>query len=534
MDLIEKIPKYKEDTTLKLKVVSTIDGSDEYLKHCVKLVSNYYKKEEQAILLDKKWYPLNSGSIFYNHESKKHELRKKGLVICSGIVGHKDGQFLRGEYTMNPFNNCSVWHIQDGAKKKEECMDYKILKNLGFVEHVNQNIWATDDFFVNTVFTEDELNCIPKRIRTNLLNLYGCSKTDFLTPKEYTFNQNAYNVEDDFAFEKRKKMYEEFTVDYSKDVRRAARLIGDLTFGIEIEVKKGTLPENLMNQLGVIICKDGSIGYTPEFVTVPLQGAKGLQTTQNLFMELNKRCTTDHSCSLHCHIGSIRKDREFIVALFKLYSDVQKSLHQMLPFYKTDPREVKEKNYCAFLDKGLVTRHLNKGQPYKEEVNAAYCAIQTWILEGRHGDRDFNRKNHAHPNGREKWNRHSRYASINFMNLFTSKRQTVEFRAHHAVLSPIKAVNWFFICVAIIKYAETHSAAIIKSKEVYKLEDVIDYYKTVSKTSFAEGVSEYLKAYVSSRQSFFLEKMREGDKVVVEDYKETDYAFSFNGKTSVF
>ncbi len=296
------------------------------------------------------------------------------------------------------------------------------------------------------------------------------------------------------------------------------------------------LPSYLTNQLGVIICKDGSINYTPEFVTVVLKGAKGLQTLQNLFMELNKRCTTDYSCSLHYHFGNIRTDREFIVAVYKLYCDVQKDLHAMLPYYKTNPAGIKkeDKNYCQFLDKGLVLRHLNTSLPYKEKINSASNAIHTWLLEGNNPCREYNRKNKFHPNGRTKWNLHSRYFSLNFLNMFASPRNTMEFRSHHAVLSPTKALNWFFICAAIIKYAEANSARIILQNEPFKLSDVIDYYGKTFKTPFAIGVSEYLNAYVDHRQDFFSRKTMEGDKIVKSDYEEKDYVFAYKGLSGVF
>lgn len=177
----------------------------------------------------------------------------------------------------------------------------------------------------------------------------------------------------------------------------------------EIETKLGNLPSYYQSQLGIIICKDGSIGYTPEFVTVPYSGAKGLNSLHKLFTELNKRCTTDHNCSLHYHIGTIRKDREFLIALWILYSHIQNDLHAMLPYYKTNPSGVKSKNYCEFLNKNMFDNYLGDSKlTHQEKVNASYHALYNWILEGTNPSKTFNRKSRKHPNGSQKWNLHSR------------------------------------------------------------------------------------------------------------------------------
>lgn len=534
---MESETKWKENDGLKLKVVVTIDGTKEYLKNCVKLVDNYYVKGVQAIQIDKKWYPANSSVLFYDHEKRIHAIKKKGLNILSGIVGVKeDGSFIHGEFSPNNYNNCFVWWVKNNSKIKERCIDYKLVKSIGYIEHINDNVWAAESFFGENTFSPEELAILPARTRGILSGMYACSKESFSTPKSYKFENNTYNSENARNYVDVIEAYDNFPIDLTKDVKRAAKLIGDLTFGIEVECINGTLPDTLMNQLGIIICKDGSIGYAPEFVTVPLRGAKGLQTSQNLFMELNKRCTTDHSCSLHFHIGSVRSDREFIVALYKIYCDLQKDLHKMLPYYKTDPRGVKreDKNYCQFSDKALVMRVLNTSYPYKEKVNMASNAIQTFLLEGTSPSRDFNRKNMRHPNGGSKWLWHSRYFSQNLLNMFTSNRKTVEYRPHHSVLSHTKAINWLFICIAIVRYTEVNSSRIILDRGVYKLSDVIDYYKTTFKTQFAENVSNYLNAYVKSRQEFFGMKTAEGDKVVASDYQEKEYTFEAAGISGIF
>lgn len=521
--------RYSEDDTLKLKVVDTIDSSKEYLKNCVKIGNNYYSKEDQAYFIENKWFPKTSSQILFDHYKKQLVVKRKDVFYIEGVVDcDSSGKLMYGFYSPNSFSNCQIWHIKNGIRVKENCIDYSLPKKLGWVEHINESIWASSEYFGVDVFDEETLKLFPEGVASRLKKNFNSSKSTFEQPKKYKFENNAYNAEDSRNFSTAVEVYSKFEIDLTKDVKRAAKLIGDVTFGCEIECKLGMLPNTLVNQLGVIICKDGSIGYTPEFVTVPLQGAKGLQTLQNLFVELNKRCTTDYSCSLHYHIGTIRKDREFLVAAYKLYADVQKELHAMLPYYKTNPAGVKkdDKNYCMFLEKGLVEQHIHTSLPYHEKINNAYRAMFTWLMDGRNPSRENNRKNMQHPNGGQKWGWNARYYSLNFINTFLSSRKTLEFRAHQAVLSEVKSINWLFICIAIIKYAEANSTKIVLSTKKFNLAEVIDYYKNTFKTTYASNVSNYLNAYVKERQDMFNKCRLAGDNICKDDYQETSYSFT--------
>lgn len=527
---------YRDNPHRKANIIPTFDGSLEYQTNCISYNSMYYRKYDQIILINKKWIPINSPMLIYDYFKKEYLLKSsfKFLSLCEGVVEYSEGKFLRGFFTRDPFKNCRICYIQDNQNTVLECMSYEIPKSLGFIEHINEGTWASEEY-LGTFEDFSYFTRFGDRSYRLLNSIYNNSKDDFKKKKKYSFESNSYNVEDANNFQKAISLYESYNSPLTKDVKKAARLIGDLKFGCEIECKLGNLSNYTLNQLGVLVCRDGSIGYTPEFVTVPYTGAKGLDSLNTLFLELNKRCTTDHTCSLHYHIGNVRKDREFIIALYKVYSDIQKDLHKILPFYKTVHIGIKKQNYCQFLNPDLIRNVFDKKKEYKERINIAYNNLYTWILEGRTPDKNFNRKNMQHPNGDRKWNLHSRYFSLNLLNLFVSNRQTYEFRAHHAVLSSTKAINWLFICIAIIRYTEKNSSRILVNRSKISLKEVLNYYGENFKSTYAEKVSEYLIDYVDNRTNYFKNKTLLGDKLVEEDFtNELDYSFDNGILKSIF
>jgi len=426
---VTKQVTYAENPNLGYKKVSLADGSTEYKKNCKLIKDNYYRISDQCILVDKRWYMANDPRIFYDCEINEYALISfKG--VNEGVVGTSEsGELIIGKFSSNPLYNCKL--VTSKYVNGIACISYEIPKALGFVEHINKGLWSNMKNVEQLDIRKLANANIPLSVQGRLSAAYNV-KLDMTTKKAFDFSNNAYNAEESKEFDKKISEYNKFKTPLTKDVKRAARLLGDLTFGCEIETKLGNIPGYLQSQMGIIICKDGSIGYSPEFVTVPYKGAKGLQSLKNLFTELNRRCTTDVTCSLHYHVGSIRKDREFLIAIYKLYCNIQAELHAMLPMYKTNPEGIKKKNYCNFLPSSLIgsmlTQPCNK-ELYKSNINQTFAKIHNWVLGGVSSDKLYNRKTKTHPRGRQKWYFESRYFSMNIINMFVSDRQTVEFRA---------------------------------------------------------------------------------------------------------
>ena len=507
-----------------MKKVATYNGELVLLKNCKKIKGEYYVKGISCFLINDKWYSINSDKIWYDNITKIYKTKNNKIRNCMALKSLNPYEI--GYVEINDYYFCI------GINKygnKILCSDYNIFKNAGWIEHVNLEEWheevpVTNPIKINTI----GFNKLPvKSYVKNFIESFGNNQNNLNIKRKFTFKNNVYNIEDSNSFEILKDKYNNFKVDLSKDVKQAAKLIGDISFGTEIEVNNGSIQQYYLNQLGVYVCKDGSIGYTPEFVTVPYSGAKGLQSLNNLFTHVNKRCDVNYTCSLHYHIGNIRTDREFLVGLYKLITYVQEDLFKMLPYYKKNPDGVKEKNYCKKLSKSLYSSvpYVN----YKQYVNTVYSKIQTFLLDNVSPSQTYNRKNKIHPNGKAKWN-YPRYNNVNFINMFINNRNTIEFRKHHAITDPTRAINWLFICVAIIRFAEKNSARLLK--EEFNLTDVLNYYKTNFKTEYSSKVSEYLIAYYKSRCEYFANNSE--DVFAEKDVTNTNYEFSYNGMSGIF
>lgn len=102
-----------------------------------------------------------------------------------------------------------------------------------------------------------------------------------------------------------------------------------------------------------------------ELVSIPLSGAKGLQTLVNLSEELQERGEIGIDCSHHIHFGNIGTDKLSIISLYRLCRNIQNELLPMFPYYKVDPSGIKQKNYT----KKLLKLNINSlKDPSKESL----------------------------------------------------------------------------------------------------------------------------------------------------------------------
>lgn len=493
---------YRDNPSLDLTVVTTVNGNKEYRVNCKKILDKYYVMNEDCFFVANKWYRKDSGLILFDSEKQEWVLKStKGLI--EGIIKFEDGKPVFGYFTPNKYNNC---RYKDYTVLSPEVLIYG-----GKVEDVSTGIW------------ED------------------IGRKDVQTPKNVVDHTGkGYSIEDNATeFKNKIDSYAEYNTPMGKNVRQYGAMLGDTTFGIEVECAKGFLPEHLQNRLGVVICRDGSLkdenGMNgPEFVTVPYFGAKGLQSQSNLSKELNKRTTIDLNCSYHIHFGNIDTSRIALVSLYKLTSKIQNEIFTMFPYYKAQPAGIKSKNYnkkLPVLDIGLMPK-CGSNDDYRNYINEAYTKIFSWLSEGYIPDMRINRKNKKHP-ATDKWNRHERYYWVNFMNTIFSDRNTVEFRLHGPTTNAQKMTNWLFICNAILKYSNLNYHKILSSDCDISLKEVLSYYEEYGTNG--KFLSEYLSAYVDERKAEFLKDYIKGDKVSKWDIEQDkDYVFSYKNVKHLF
>lgn len=503
---------YSDNPSLDKKVVVTHDGQNEYRVNCRKIKGKYYIMNKTCFFVEGSWYRADSGLTVMDHELGKMVLSDKpGLV--KGVVSFNKGVPVVGFFTANPYKNCYAF-----IKEFEQVLPVindEILIGNNYAEHFSRGEW-----------------CSLKSVDIRTLQ----------TPANVVDNTaKGYNIEDNKdEFREKIRLYNEYSPELTKDVKRYGRMLGGTTFGFEIEAAKGFLPINIQNRNGVVVCRDGSLTDEtgkpgPEFVTIPLSGVKGLQTISNLSKELSKRTALSLNCSLHIHLGNLPTTRMYLVSLFRLCTKIQNEMFQMFPFYKTNPQGVKKKNYnkkLPILDIMRVPENISK-EEFSEYIDDCYKSIFSWLSEGYIPDHNVNRKNKRHP-VQQKWNRSSRYYWVNFMNTIFSERNTVEFRLHTPTTNQQKMVNWLFICNAIVRYANTHSHKILLTNDPITISDVLDHYSD-NYGSRGNFLSQYLKAYVEERKNVFYEDFLKGDYVSTWDMNcDKDYVFNYNGVTHLF
>lgn len=501
---------YNENPNLGIKKVVTVTGETEYRQNCRKIKGQYYVMNKDCFKIGELWIRTDSGLIEKDHKKGTWVLKKYAqLNLAHGVVGFSpEGRAIMGYYTPDPYDNCII--DLDGLKHGAISADMLI-----------QNGYA-EDFSTGMFYP-------PKNIKA------------LQTPRnEVDHTAKGYNLEDNtYEYLNKTKLFSEYKRSLSKDVLSYAKMLGDISFGIEIECAKGYLPDFIQNRTGVVICRDGSLNDGngkpgPEFVTIPLRGAQGLQNIKDICQELTKRTEIDIKCSLHLHIGNLPTTRMFILSMYKLCSKIQNEMFTMFPYYKTNPEGIKHKNYNQKLPSLSIysaDSSMDKDD-FIEYVNSNYKKLFSWLAEGYQPDDRYNRKNKVHPI-KDKWGRHSRYYWMNLMNVIFSDRNTIEFRLHTPTTNFQKVLNWLFICNAIVKYANTHAKQILLSRNGITINEILDYYKQYG--TRGEFLSRYLNAYVMERKELFYKDYLIGDYISEwEMRKDKEYTFTYENVNYLF
>lgn len=501
---------YRDNPNLKLKTVTTVNGATEYRRNCRKIKDKYYITGVDCVEIDEKWYAVTSKLIALDHETNQYVLIKKASVVY-GIVGFKtNGSPIFGYFTENKYNNVWVSIANYGNVK---ALNEQVLIEGNYAENISDGIWVCAKGMSSSALAR------LKRIESKRV-----------------YREKGYNIEDNQEeFREKIAAYEKYPAKISASAMKYGKMLGVTTYGAEIETSTGYLPDHLQYRTGTVICRDGSID-NGEYVTVPMKGAKGLVNMKYLSSLLSERTTSDTKCSFHLHLGTLPKDRLFIIALYALAIRIQDEVFTMFPYYKTEWKGVKKQNYNQKVRKlgtGLLRSDFTKEQ-FTQYVDEAYYRIFTFLNDGVAPDDRFNRTNHQHQQT-AKWNRKQRYYWLNFMNLFFSERNTAEFRLHHNTLNGQKMTNWLFMCNAIVRYAEKHSKEILSSSEPISLDTVLDYYATTFKTKEGKFLSSYLKAYVADRKAYFLKDYKRGDYISqAEIDSDKTYVFTYEGVDWLF
>jgi len=513
----------------KVETVVTWDGRVVNSENCKRILGQYYEMNVDCFYVRDsngkyRWFRLNTGKIAFNDVTKTYELAKyleEDPSLIKGIIGNnlKEGYFKYNPYTTVTLN--------DGLGEIP-CISKEVAEQNGYIED-----------FSKFHFLKMDKRYKDKLERKSIVKYKGIQKLAYNADS----NNNLY-LKIIKEYQENKKF-----IELSPNTGLAAKLI-PYSFGIEFESCNGTIPKQLLGPLGVVPLKDGSLrtpeGVEPyEYTTIPLESEYGLETVKKLSLELSRRCEFNEKCSLHIHLGSLKKRTEqFVIAFYKLCFNLQDEVFSLFPAYKLNPEKYVanfSKNYCQKLPDLMLSdfnfNNIKSTEEAKKITKLAFDRIYYFLSDNviTSTNSDYNLNTLSHPKGlMDKWNYHSRYMWVNLHPYMFSQKQTIEWRLHTPTFNHVKVTNWLFITSAIIQFAEQYTNDILKDNVDYNLSNILKGYvtnfdKSFYSSDYNDNVSKYLIDYVQYRKEqmkkSFENKDYYGSSTIEYD---KDYHFTFD------
>ena len=482
------------------KKVITIKGEELPISQCRKFNKLYYKLGDINIqnsgdcyLINGKCYREETGLIVYNYSIKEYVILNDNLL--QGVVDVVDGNLIIGYFN----NNTKYSKITDKNGKSHWLYNVEIFNNnKEYREHL-----STGNFY-----------------HISTLQAWKFNKIEFPNKNyKYSLPYDSKGI----IGNNLKNYNENYNPEISQNIKNYAPLLENLSFGLEFETTKGHIPDRVLNQYGLIPLRDGSISGI-EYVTVPMEGEKGLQCTADILKELKKRTSySDETCSLHLHLGNIPRTKEFILAFFKVGMKIQDEMFQMFPLYKKYNYHIKNKNYSAPLPTfeilsqldpiidsrnidenfGILYKYLSMGQDFKSVGNNLENVLS----------------HPADPNGNQKWLVKCRYFLYNLVPLIFGNKQTIEFRIHTPTYDVNKILPFIFMNSLIVNFVIRNQKLILNRKNFinsWSLLDIlymqIDQYDIPNRNTF----KDLMYSYIEIRKNYCERQILKGNIVGTE------------------
>lgn len=237
-----------------------------------------------------------------------------------------------------------------------------------------------------------------------------------------------------------------------------------MTYGIEVETIRGVVPEYVRHKYNMCAKFDGSLrledgsAHGAEYITGVLKGDAGLIHIYKIINELSKRCAINKLCSVHCHVGSVDFNQEFIVYMYKLALLIEDEMFAMVPYSRS------KSEYCQRMRK--IDLPIRDDSHHEIDVKNAFEKIRS-IINVVNPAEDYKiSKKKEHPLGRCCGYKKEtpRYWWLNLVpamyNIRGDESYTVEFRLHSATLNYKKVENLILICLGIVEFVENHKRMI--------------------------------------------------------------------------
>ena len=514
----------------EMKTVTTFSGNTAVRANCRKIKDVFYEVNKDCFFVDGKWHRINNGLIVKNHTNNTYVKKSEAIdSLAFGVVGKTEkNSTMFGYFT--PTDTVPTLYFRKGSSPEGTPTIHDIEGEIIVEDASKLPTYNTVNLAHSKVAV---LPSISEKLAKDLGYEYAFGE-DLMYPRISKFARkftktlgNGYgslNYGSDNAIPNASRIYQKTSNEIipTKEHYRLSKMFGDFSFGLEFETRNGYVATPVLNKLGLIPVKDGSLrldnGKIPyEFVTVPLEGRKGFATLDKICKVLTERTSMDDRCSMHLHLGKVPTDELFIISFYKLIAMVQMEMLKMFPRYKTSPPG---KNYARLLPPQFVPKTIPNfsklnAKEMQEYISASFNPIYYFVSEGRTPDPDYNRKILQHPQSGGKWNISSRYHLVNFVPLMFKSFRTMEFRLHTPTTNRNKVFNWMLICAALVKYATNFQKEVITSDSLTLKKVLQDVYGTNSND---------LIRYIEDRKlQFANSKDSDGSKE-----RDSDAAFNFN------
>lgn len=489
---------------MKKEKVITVSGIEIDKAQCRLINKEYYligvnniQDSGDVYLIDGRYVRFNTGRLVFNYSSSSYQLKNDNLIY--GIVDMNQ----ECDFTMGYFNSgIDNQFLVDEDKNAYICINDKII-NRSFREEI-----SSGKFYHISLKKASLFNLIKK------------------VPRE---------VKESFPYDSKGIMgrfIDKYNTKYNpiinETISKYSKILGGLTFGFEFESTKGMIPRNRIEQLPLIPLRDGSIDGL-EYVTIPLQGEKGVKALIDCVKEIDRRTIYDNSCSMHLHIGNIPRTPEFILAFYKVVSFYQDEMFSMFPLYKKYNFEVKRKNYSQEFPLNKINFNMDHSidPSDKNQVNRNFDILFSHLAD-RNSFYDYNcdlgevRYHPCDQNGNQKWNIKHRYYAVNFIPLIFGNKETIEFRIHTPTYDIDKILNFLLINSHLINFTIENQDVILKNSKFLsflgggKLSGLITEHLIRNKTlnnNQKEDLISYSINYIEERKNITYRQNCSGDIV---------------------
>lgn len=428
---------------MKVVMVESVKGISIAKSKCRKIAGVYYiigdvniKDSGDCYYINDKYYRNETGYITYDYEMKEYVVKNSSNLV-NGVVEVVNGNLVYGCFTPIKFKNVYVNNNGDN------------------VISLSADVFASTNKFRERLYDGIFYNI--NSIQAINFNKKHMPTSSYKRSLQYNCKDIIGNYTED---------YNNNNLEINRNIEKYGDVIKDLSFGLEFETTKGTIPDRLARPLGLIPLRDGSISGI-EYVTIPLEGKKGLQSVVESCKLLKDRTEFDDNCALHLHIGGIPRTMEFILALYKTLVHIQDDVYDLFPLYKKYNFGVKQNDYTKQLPTHELVSQMDKVITSKnivENFDILFTYLSQGVsFKGNYDSLDNVNSHPSDPDGNRKWQVSTRYLWGNLLPIIFDNKKTVEFRIHTPTFEANKVLNYIIMCGSIINYVKDNTTNILSN-----------------------------------------------------------------------